>query len=109
MLSAEEEFARVIRSMKGRRDRRAAIDLADATRRFLSRVDPRFHRELTSFELLDDLRRSPQSSAGPAVANILFAGDLAKFAPWDREVDPRIISDAESLLNLARVSSQEAS
>jgi hypothetical protein len=74
--------------------------LADATRAYLAATNPRLGLELTSTQLLAELRGSDDATI---VANILHQGDLEKFSPWGAtpaDFDPL----AQSALQLARES-----
>jgi hypothetical protein len=55
--------------------------IADAVRRFLSRVDPALGRSLTSRELLDRVHRRPEP-VDEVLRDVLEEGDYAKFSPW---------------------------
>lgn len=81
--SAADELMQAIervRRMSPSDDRFAT--LSDAARQFLSRVDPRFGRALTTTELIALLgTQLPERLVGE-VRDVLSEGDYAKFSPW---------------------------
>lgn len=103
-LTPAQEYRAVIMELRRRppSDEGFAL-LADATRRFLSRVEPGYGRELTTFELLTTMHR--RGSGAPSVAhvrNLLREGDLAKFSPWGTGAlsHDQTFVEAESLIAL---------
>jgi hypothetical protein len=119
------EFLAAITALRrdSRRPARAG-SLADATRRYLARVDPlRFGPELTSFELRNAImgivtfpRPLPEAAVAAAphsgaitgttsgdwsmlVSQILEAGDREKFSPWGMpaEVTDRLLESAVAI------------
>lgn len=92
-LSPRAELEAALETLRERRDRDAAIALADAVRRYLARVDPALDLDLTTSELL---ARIPPTL--PMMSKILRAGDRAKFAPWPSDADPRLVDAARQLL-----------
>lgn len=82
-LSASEELMRTIERVRRMppSDDRFAI-LSDAARAFLSRVDSRLGRELTTSEVLARLDDQVPEWIIADVRDILDEGDYAKFSPW---------------------------
>lgn len=82
-LSASEELLRAIARVRqmSPSDERFAT-LSDATRRFLSRVDPDLDRALTTRELIERLRGRFPEWLIEDVSDVLSEGDYAKFSPW---------------------------
>ncbi|MDX1584948.1 MAG: hypothetical protein R3338_15225, partial [Thermoanaerobaculia bacterium] len=82
-IAAGDEYRQLIERVKRMpaSDHRFAT-LSDGTRRFLSRVDPRLGRALTTTELIDRLSgHFPEWLIGD-VRDVLGEGDYAKFSPW---------------------------
>lgn len=76
-----DAYREVIAKVADRDDRASAAELADATREFLSRIDPRFGRELTTRELLRAMRDAAlETETMTAVRLLLGRGDVAKFS-----------------------------
>jgi hypothetical protein len=84
----EDELRAAVAALR-REPRRQWGALADATRRYLSRVAPGFlGSDLTTRELLAQLpsvSRSPEWQA--LVREIVMEGDLDKFSPWGTTAD----------------------
>ena len=76
-----EELSDAIAAFASRDDRASAASLADALRRFLSRIDPRFSPDLTSRELAGRMKDAgTDTETLAAVRAILIRGDVAKFS-----------------------------
>lgn len=82
-VSAGEELMRTIERVRQMppSDERFSM-LSDAARQFLSRVDPRLGRELTSSELMERLQGQFPEWLISDVRDVLSEGDYAKFSPW---------------------------
>lgn len=102
---ADEIFLETVSLLARRSDREAAIALADATREYLAAIDARWSVELTSAELLAQLRGHRHADL---VRRILWNGDYAKFAQWPAGHDPTLTQQSLELLSLARPSEEVA-
>lgn len=104
-LSPGDEFRRVIERVRRMTpsDERFAT-LSDATRRFLSRVDLRLGRELTSAELIERLGEEFPETTIDEIRDILSEGDYAKFSPWGGRASrfDLVVEEASDLTSLDR-------
>jgi len=85
-LEPAQELRQALGEIAALEPRIAAAKLAGATRRYLSRIDPSYGRELTSRELLRVMEHTAARSAVDLVADILRQGDLAKFSLWSPDM-----------------------
>ena len=88
ILGPREELAAAIERLRKEKQDLQYVLLAEATRRFLSRVEPRLGRELTSAELLRQARGTLTDEEHEALDRILLEADWVKFSPWPRQPEP---------------------
>ena len=98
-LGAVDEYRAALERLRGTQGTVLHVELADATRRYLARTDQRLSSDLSSREMVGALRiDGNMNDAWPNVAELLRAGDHAKFAPTAGKYgDPSQSGDALAL------------
>ncbi|HXI14113.1 MAG TPA: hypothetical protein VNM92_15930 [Thermoanaerobaculia bacterium] len=105
--SPAEEYRAVLERLSGAGGAALSIELADATRRYLARLNDRFSLDLTSRQLVTKLKTGQiMKAASPNVSQLLHAGDLAKFAPLgiglkEPMTTSELLAEARSLIELS--------
>ncbi|MEO8215830.1 MAG: hypothetical protein ABI718_01990 [Acidobacteriota bacterium] len=100
-LSPDEEFFETLQALRDAADNpQLLIAVADASRRYLSRVEERWGRELTTFELLGQAGGALPEHTLRSLRHILTAADLEKFSPWGSRVSGfrQFVEEARGIL-----------
>lgn len=105
VVAPREEFFDAID--RARKSEKPLAAIADATRRYLSRVDPKLARDLTSFELMSLLESAMLAAERAPIRSVLDAGDLEKFSPWGS--DARVEEIAGQARRVAEIVTERGS
>ena len=101
ILAPDEEFLQALKALRTAEDSPLLlIAVADASRRYLARVDDRLGRELTTFELTREASRVFPGDRARVLRRILTEADIAKFSPWGSRLPGfrQFVDDASSIL-----------